>query len=131
MKAKLLLIFFLLAVLTQTTFAQLHISELEKQLQEELDNIVQTDNLPGATLAIVLPDDQILSLSAGYADKEAQTPMLPGARMFSGSVGKTFVAAVLLQIMAEKNIALDRYSSWILRLDNYNYNYLRHSSFFS
>ena len=125
MKAKLLLLFFLLVGLVTTTFAQLHISKLEKQLQEELNHIVQTDDLPGATLAIVLPDNQMLSLSAGYADKEAQIPMLPGARMFSGSVGKTFVAAVLLQIMAEKEIALDakvapffKEEDWYSRIPN-------------
>lgn len=88
-------------------FAQTDISRLQHQLQLELENIVKTDNLPGATLAVMLPDDQLLSLSAGFSDKETQSSMLPGARMFSGSVGKVFVAAVLLQLMEEKEISLD------------------------
>lgn len=126
MKTKIKLIVLLLG-LAGTAFAQTNINQLQQQLQQELETIVKTDNLPGATLAVVLPDDQLLSLSAGYNDKEAQTPMLPGARMFSGSVGKTLVAAVLLQIMEEQGISLDAKvapffvdQEWFSRIPNAN-----------
>lgn len=126
MKAKFLpYIFFVLLGLASKTNAQTNISQLQQQLQKELENIVQTDQLPGATLALVLPDDQLLSLSAGFSDKEVQSPMLPGARMFSGSVGKLFVAAVLLQLMEEKGISLDvpvapffEAEKWFARIPN-------------
>ncbi len=80
---------------------------LEDALQKKLEEIVKTNSLPGATAAIVLPDGQLISLAAGFADREAGSRMKPGAQMFSGSVGKTFVAALVLKQVETGQLRLD------------------------
>ena len=63
---------------------------------------------PGATLGIVLKDGTELAFASGWDDVEAGVPMKPGGRMFSGSAGKTFVAAVALQLVQEGKLDLDK-----------------------
>ncbi|MCB0548126.1 MAG: beta-lactamase family protein, partial [Phaeodactylibacter sp.] len=81
--------------------------ELKNALQEKLETIVKDNSLPGATAAVVLPDGQMISLAAGYADREADIKMKPGAQLFSGSVGKTFVAALVLKQVETGQLRLD------------------------
>lgn len=99
--------------------------KLETILQKKLEAIVKDNSLPGATAAIVLPDGQMISLAAGYADREADVRMAPGARMFSGSVGKTFVAALALKQVEAGQLRLDEkledhfgQESWYQQLPN-------------
>lgn len=80
---------------------------LQTELQSALDQIVKRENLPGITLGIVLPDQTILQLSAGLQDQENKLPMPREGRMLVGSVGKTYVAAVVLQLVSEGQIGLD------------------------
>lgn len=86
---------------------------LKDALQKKLEAIVKDNSLPGATAAVVLPDGQRISLAAGYADREANIRMKPGAQMFSGSVGKTFVAALVLKQVEAGQLYLDE------RLESY------------
>ena len=44
---------------------------LEEQLSQLAAEIVDADDLPGMTLAVTLPDGQVLSVAAGLADVEA------------------------------------------------------------
>ena len=81
--------------------------ELKNALQKKLETIVKDNSLPGATAAVVLPDGQMISLAAGYADREADIKMKPGAQLFSGSVGKTFVAALILKQVETGQLRLD------------------------
>lgn len=76
-------------------------------MQHTLDSITAADGLPGATLAAVLPDGRLISLASGWEDVELQKPMPVGGQMFTGSTGKTFVSAVLLQLVAEGKLSLD------------------------
>lgn len=98
---------------------------LKPELQQSLDKLRETMGLPGVTLGVVLPDDNIISLASGFSDVEAKTPMKPGDRMFSGSIGKTYAAVVALQLMQENKFALkDKISvffgkeKWFPRLPN-------------
>ena len=82
-------------------------------------------HLPGATLAVGFADGRVLELAVGYADTAAAIPMEPGSRMPSGSIGKTFVAALTL-LLAERGVLglddrlADRLgeASWFDRLPN-------------
>jgi D-alanyl-D-alanine carboxypeptidase len=74
---------------------------------------------------IALPDGQVLSLATGLADTALRTPLGPDALLLAGSVGKTYVAAVALQLVAEGKLALDEPVStylgtepWFSRLPN-------------
>lgn len=94
-------------------------------LQRELEALLKESGAPGASLAVILPGGQMLTATAGVSDKERGTPMRPDHRLFSGSIGKTYVAAVLLQLAAEGRLSLDdalsRYlgdQAWYPRLPN-------------
>jgi D-alanyl-D-alanine carboxypeptidase len=88
-------------------------SPLVDSLQAALDDLAKNEGVPGATLAITLDDGQVISLAAGWEDKEKKKAMPVGARMLAGSVGKTFFGALALQVMHEKGIELDsRVIAW-------------------
>ncbi len=98
---------------------------LKKELQLKLDEWHKAGSFPGATLGVVLATGESFSLAVGYSDREAKTPMKPRDRMLAGSVGKTFAAAVALQLVREGKIVLDdkveKYlgkEPWFARLPN-------------
>ena len=103
--------------------------ELERfkaEIRSEIDNMHKEGLFPGATLGIVMEDGTELSFSAGWADIEKKILMEPDDRMFTGSAGKTFVAAVALQLVDEGKLDLDssvsRYlghEPWFSRLPNH------------
>ena len=80
---------------------------LKKTLQAKLDEWHKSGRFSGATLGVALADGESFGLATGYSDRETKTPMKPTDRMLAGSVGKTFVAAVALQLIGENKIGLD------------------------
>lgn len=98
---------------------------LARKLQERLDAFHAAGKFPGATLGIALSDGNSFGLAVGLNDREAKKPMRPADLMLQGSVGKTYAAAVALQLVAEKKLALDdkveKYlgrEPWFARLPN-------------
>lgn len=91
----------------QENRAGVDLGNLRAQLQTALDTLVAEAQIPGATLAIALPDGAVVSIAAGNADVESRTAMPVDGQMMVGSTGKTFVAAVALQLVAEGKLNLD------------------------
>ena len=98
---------------------------LRQALQAKLDEWHKAGKFPGATLGVCLADGSCFSLATGFSDLESKTPMKPSDKMAAGSVGKTFAAAVALQLVKEGKINLDdrveKYlgnESWFSRLPN-------------
>jgi D-alanyl-D-alanine carboxypeptidase len=60
---------------------------------------------PGATAAIVLPDGSVVTAATGVADLDSQRPMSPDTPMLAASIGKSFVAATVLQLEDEERLA--------------------------
>ena len=60
---------------------------LQRELQHELQAMVREWEIPGASLAVRMPDGQVLTAAAGWADREARTPMVPAHRLFTGGEG--------------------------------------------
>ena len=79
----------------------------EAQIRSELQKIIQEVGIPGINLAISLPDEEIWTIAEGYSDKEKQALMQPEDVMFSGSTGKTFCAAIILQLQDEGKLNVD------------------------
>ena len=77
------------------------------RLQGTLDSIHASGRFPGVTAGVVLGDGTSFGLASGYADTAARIRMTPNDRLLQGSVGKTYVAAVALQLVHEGKIALD------------------------
>ncbi len=98
---------------------------LEQRLQADLNAMTREQALPGAVVAVVLEDGRMMKLASGFADQENHVPMTPDTRIMSGSIGKTFVAALLLKLAEEGRLSpddkLSRYlgtREWFHRLPN-------------
>src|SRR5262245_42806787 len=75
------------------------------QLQRTLDQVVAT-GVPGAIL-VVRNGDETIRLTSGLADLKGKTQIQIGDRFRVGSLTKTFVSAVLLQLEEEGKLDLD------------------------
>src|SRR5687768_13224714 len=98
---------------------------LRQNLQTKLDEWHKAGKFPGATLGVCPADGKCFSLATGFSDLESKTPMRPTDIMAAGSVGKTYAAAVALQLVKEGKINLDdkveKYlgkEAWFSRLPN-------------
>jgi len=93
--------------------------ELRQEIQAELARRYAAaqnsrELFPGATLAFGLPDGRVATFATGFADIEKKLPMQPGSRMPSGSIGKTYVAAVALSMVDDGMLDLDgRIEQWL------------------
>src|SRR5690606_3874956 len=82
-------------------------SLLEQKLQHKLDSLQASHKFPGATLAVLLPDGELINIATGIADSLSRSPMTPQHRMLSGSNGKTFFAAAALILETNRLYDLD------------------------
>jgi D-alanyl-D-alanine carboxypeptidase len=95
--------------LTEQQFAQ-----LRQKVQTTVDNLRGQAQFPGITAGFALADGRSAGVSAGFADVESKTPLKPSDRMLAGSVGKTFVAALLLQLVDDGKVGLDdKLEKWL------------------
>jgi D-alanyl-D-alanine carboxypeptidase len=102
-------------------------TSLQHRLAAKLDSLYEGGHFPGATFAVALADGSMISLAVGQSDTASHTPMKPADRMLAGSTGKTFFAAVALQLIGEGRLGLDDPISkylgaepWFRRLPNAN-----------
>jgi D-alanyl-D-alanine carboxypeptidase len=94
-------------------------------VQQYLDTWQQASNVPGVAVGIVRKDGTVMSFAAGESDREAHIKMKPDDLMLAGSTGKTFFAAVALQLIDRGDLKLDAPISqylgarpWFSRLPN-------------
>jgi len=87
---------------------------LENRLQTQLDSLYQLYDFPGATAACILADGSLHSFAVGFADVESRIPMQSDSRMLAASIGKTFVGATVLALVAEGKLQLDKNISFWL-----------------
>jgi D-alanyl-D-alanine carboxypeptidase len=97
---------------------------LQTRLDSVLTRIVAEQRLPGATAAVFV-NGQIVTVAAGFANRDTRKPMQPRDRMPAGSVGKTFVAAMAVALSLEGRLELDApvsrwlgNESWFSRVPN-------------
>ena len=90
-----------------------------------LDAWHKAGQFPGATAGIAFADGTSMGLATGVSDRDTGRRMDPTDLMLMGSVGKTFVSAVALQLIHEKKLALQdplsKYfgtAPWFSRLPN-------------
>jgi D-alanyl-D-alanine carboxypeptidase len=74
---------------------------IEGRLQAYLDSLHAAGSFPGATVGVAFADGWSVALSTGQADTARDTPMPPEAGMLAGSVGKTFFAALALELVRD------------------------------
>lgn len=98
---------------------------LAARLQTALDEWRVSTGTPGASLGVVLKDGTALGLASGLADKTANRPLRVDDLLMTGSTGKTFFAAVALQLIEagklDLNAPISKYlgtKPWFSRLPN-------------
>ncbi|MEE1885325.1 serine hydrolase [Pedobacter flavus] len=105
---KLKLISLFLTISITPTIAQVYPTQkIKVLLQQKLDEFQQTNQFPGANLAVILPDGQELIVATGFQDLELKKPMEPFTRMLSGSNGKSYFAVASLLLMEQGYFKLD------------------------
>jgi D-alanyl-D-alanine carboxypeptidase len=80
---------------------------LRARVQAKLDELHKNAEFPGASVGFILADGSFASASTGLADLENQRPLRPTDRMLAGSIGKTYFAAVVMQLVQEGKLNLD------------------------
>jgi D-alanyl-D-alanine carboxypeptidase len=80
---------------------------------------------PGVSVAIAFADGSSTGIASGWSDTARKVAMQPEHLLLQGSVGKTYAAAVALQLVAEGRLRLDAPVSdylggepWFTRLPN-------------
>jgi D-alanyl-D-alanine carboxypeptidase len=74
---------------------------------DALAGVVTRDELPGG-IAVVREHQDMTRASAGYSDVDASARFKPRTHVRAASITKTFVAATLLQLVAEGKLDLDK-----------------------
>lgn len=74
-------------------------------VDEALTQVVTQSQLPGGVA--VIRDRGLTRASAGYADVDAGAAFVPRTHIRAASITKPFVAATVLQLVAEGNVNLD------------------------
>jgi D-alanyl-D-alanine carboxypeptidase len=97
------------------------------RLQTALDEWRVSVNAPGASLGVVLNDGTAIGLVSGVSDRAAKAPMRVDDLLMAGSTGKTFFAAVALQLIEagrlDLNAPISKYLGsrpWFAQLPNAN-----------
>ncbi len=88
-----------------TSLAQLN-AEQEQAIDQIFTKCNRTDR-PGCALAIVQEGQIIYKKGYGMADLERGVPITPSTVFYAGSISKQFVAACVLLLVEEGQIALD------------------------
>jgi D-alanyl-D-alanine carboxypeptidase len=108
-------------------------TRVEARLRAELEAQRSERHFPGAGCAFVLPDGSIGAIAVGSEDLAGKTPLTTKGKLFSGSIGKTYVAALALQLVGEGKLDLDAkvetvlgQQPWFAKLPNHDVIALRH-----
>lgn len=95
------------------------------QTQEVLDKLVKENKLPGLNFSIIKSSGKQLNYSSGFSDTTNQVRLNENHILFSGSVGKTYAVAVLMQLVDEGKISFDNLflsyfpeNEWLKNLPN-------------
>ena len=77
-------------------------------MRAEIQNLVNVDGVPGVAAVTSDAGQPGWRMAAGLADIPAAMPMRPNDQFRIASITKTFVAAVVLQLVTEHRLALDQ-----------------------
>ena len=100
-------------------------AQLSARIGAYLDEWRGSAAFPGASVGIVLPDGTAFGVVSGVSDRASGTPMKVDDLLLAGSTGKTFFAAVAVQLIERGTLDLDAPISkylgtrpWFPRLPN-------------
>lgn len=108
-------------------------NKLTLGLQAQVDSIREQYNFPGMTVSYVFDNGASGDIASGLADVEAKVAMTTRTRMLGASTGKSFIAALALELAQEGRLTLDepvkkwfgKYD-WFKRVANHDTMTVRH-----
>jgi D-alanyl-D-alanine carboxypeptidase len=84
------------------------------RLQARLDSIRAKYKVPGVSITIVWPDGRSWTGVSGYADLGHRVKVVSGTAFSIGSVSKTFLATLILELVQEHKLSLsDTVLDWL------------------
>jgi D-alanyl-D-alanine carboxypeptidase len=86
---------------------QLTISTTAQKLQQLMDEKIAENEIPGAIMAVMIPDEGKWIGTSGVSELEKKTKMQPHDRFRVASITKTFTALTILQLAQEEKLGLD------------------------
>ena len=87
----------------QADLSQSVSERLKSEAQAQVDHFLAGGKFPGVTAGITLPDGRSFAVAAGVSNRTTGAAIKTTDRLMQGSVGKTYVSAVALQLVAEGN----------------------------
>jgi D-alanyl-D-alanine carboxypeptidase len=89
--------------------AQEVVRDVATRLQVELDVVVKGSRtpLPGAILYVGVAGQSPVAVASGVADIKTGARLAPNAKFRAGSIVKSFIATVVLQLVEESKVTLD------------------------
>lgn len=83
-------------------------NSLNKTVHAKIEQLVQEYKLPGLNFSVIYPNGQQENYSSGFSDVEKQILLTTDHLFFSGSIGKTYAVALLMQLVDEEKIDLHK-----------------------
>lgn len=126
-------------LLASVAMAQGGLDVVVDKLRAELAAVQQKFDVPGMTAAVTFPGGTVMAVSTGVRERGQADKLRSGDRMFCGSIGKTWFAAVALRLVQDGVLSLDDKiekhlgeEPWFGRLPNHDTitvrNLMRHDS---
>jgi len=107
------------------TLEQKSIEDQSVVVQTTLDSIVLQNEIPGINFSYINSKNQVQNFSSGYENISIKSILNSSHTMFSGSVGKTYAAAIVFQLVDEGRINYDDKilkhlpkNDWLTRMPN-------------
>lgn len=77
------------------------------ELDQRLADVFRTENVPGATVAIIEDDAVVFTKAYGLADVARQAPATPETVFRAGSISKSIVGIAVMMLVEEGKLDLD------------------------
>ncbi|MDY6794330.1 MAG: serine hydrolase domain-containing protein [Actinomycetota bacterium] len=81
--------------------------EIQRGLEDKLSGVMEDNGIPGAIIYVDVPGKGTWEAAIGLADVEAGEAMDTALRFHIGSITKTFVSTMILQLVDEGKMSLD------------------------
>lgn len=89
-----------------TATADVRLTDAIARIDALAERLLEDGIAPGYALAVTDRDGLIMERQYGFANRDARTPIEPGTLFEIGSIGKSFTAIVIMQLVAEGRIDL-------------------------
>lgn len=80
---------------------------LQRALVALADSVRTAQRWPGLSIAVVRASGAVTAVASGMADTARKVPLRTTDKLLQGSVGKTYAAAIAMQLVAEGKLDID------------------------